>query len=282
MRYGTGMLSPLELLSYYDVLDRPLTKDELGTDLQHPSVKQREGYYYLFDREYLVPLRKRRMEFASRKWRIVESVASWLRHLPFIRIVFVSGSLSMNNTDEVSDLDVIIVAKHGRIWITRLLVSGLLALLGRRRRHEDHTAPNKICPNHFITDQALHIPFHSIYTAQLYANLVPLVGDADLLARFQKENIWVEAYVAHWNMPKTRWHSSWLQKLLEKLMPFANWLETITRNYQRARIVHRVSPLHPGGHVTYTDSALAFHAQSSEAEILQRYENSKSKFTHGL
>src|SRR3989344_3601625 len=109
------MVTPLEKLAYYDALDMPLTQRELGDVPGHPAVGEREGYFYLFDREYLVPLRKRREEYARRKWRIASHVMLFLRLVPFVRMVFASGSLSMNNTDELSDLDVILVAKHGRI-----------------------------------------------------------------------------------------------------------------------------------------------------------------------
>src|SRR3989344_6398789 len=114
------MVSKLQLLAYYDTLDMP--------------VQQPDGSYeYLFDREYLVPLRKERERIAKRKWRIARRVAWWMRFLPFVRVVFASGSLSMNNTDELSDLDVVIVAKHGYIWTTRFLVNGLLFLLRKGR-----------------------------------------------------------------------------------------------------------------------------------------------------
>ena len=154
-------MTPLEMLAYYDTLDRPLTREELGEAPRHPAVRERDGYFYLFGREYLVPLRKRREEYARRKWRIASHVMLFLRMVPFLRMVFASGSLSMNNTDETSDLDVIIVAYQGRIWITRFLVTFVLWLLRALRRHGQSIAPYKICPNHFITDQSLKIPFQN-------------------------------------------------------------------------------------------------------------------------
>src|SRR3989344_1833860 len=109
------MVSKTQLLAYYDTLDMPVQKPD-------------GSFEYLFDREYLIPLYKERQRIAKRKWRVARRVAWWMRFIPFVRVVFASGSLSMNNTDELSDLDVVIVAKYGHIWTVRLLVMGLLIL----------------------------------------------------------------------------------------------------------------------------------------------------------
>src|SRR3989344_239940 len=281
--YGIFMALPLELLAYYDTLDRPLSIDEIGADVCMPFVGKRDGYYYLFDREYLVPLRKERERIAARKWRVMREVMFWMRMVPFVRVVFASGSLSINNTDELSDLDVVIVARHGCIWTTRFLVAGLLALLGRRRKHEDLVAPDKICPNHFITDQSLHIPFHSMYTAKLYANLVPLMAvDHDDLKKFHEANSWVLGFVGRWKMREDQivqqglsFAIQWMGELILGL--FGRKIENAVARYQKRRIGNKTNNIYLGGHLTFTDNALAFHSRSSESKILAQYENNKSK-----
>lgn len=291
----------LATLAYYDVLDMPLTAEEVFRFLikkdsrSFPSLSQvqdelqqmindkrsmiRDGYYYLFDREYLVPLRNEHERLAKRKWSRLGWTMRWMRAVPFVRAVFVSGSLSMNNTDELSDLDIVIVAKHGRIWLTRLLVSVLLSLLRMRRRGDQTVAPDKICPNHFITDESLHIPFQSLYTAQLYANLVPVIADQELVKNFQMQNEWVFKYLHHWNMVEEGMVTKRVFGFSTRL---GDWLEAKAREYQKHRIERNATPLRPGGHLTYSDEALAFHAQSSASEILQKYENSQSKLAIGL
>lgn len=295
----------LSTLAYYDVLDMPLTAEEVfrflikSPDYDIPTFLRmsecceelvREGklgrrgkYFFLFDREYLVPLRQQRRRLAQAKWHRAISTMKYLRMVPFVRLIFASGSLSMDNTDELSDLDIIIVAKHGRIWLTRLLVAGLLSLLGRRRKHDDRIAPDKICPNHFITDASLAIPFRSMYTAQLYANLVPLVvTDHQLLKDFQIANEWLFHYLHHWIIsPFPPYHKGGLRGVGEFFLSgfLGDRLENLARRYQKKRIATHAAPLHPGGHLTYTDEALAFHAQSSETHILSAYENSQGKLT---
>lgn len=297
----------LSTLAYYDVLDMPLQAheafrylikkddrvprlaevvDELARLRRDGVIGEREGFSYLFGREYLVPLRLRRQEFARHKWHRAYWIFRYLRAVPFIRLVFASGSLSMKNTDEQSDLDAIIVARHGRIWTTRLLVAGVLELLGARRAHSDTVAPDKMCPNHFMTDRSLSIPFRSMYTAQLYANLVPVVvTDAGLFQKFRDENSWVLGYLCRWEMDLSGVFEPGLSKAIRKVGEwllagrFGNWLERRAARYQRRRIEGRVFRLRPGGHLTYTDNALAFHSGSSEAEILSAYEAHQSQLT---
>ena len=273
----------LELLAYYDVLDRPLTREELGGEVDDERISSRDGYYYINNREYLVPLRLERERIAKHKWRRMRRIAWFLRLVPFVRAVFASGSLSMNNTDELSDLDVVVIAKHGRIWTTRLLLSGLLSLLRARRKHEDGIAPDKLCPNHFITDQSLGIGFRSMYTAQLYAHLVPLIAvDRALIENFKKENAWVLGYAHRWEMDVKQARRPFVvARLCEWFLArkVGEWMEKKAAAYQQHRIASRTVHLRPGGHVVYNNSVLAFHAGSSEAEILKKYENTKAQLT---
>ncbi len=286
----------LSTLAYYDVLDMPLTAEEVfrflikkdavvpslqdvHRELEHKKqIGEREGFYYLFDREYLVPLRKEHERLAQRKWRIARRAGWWMRMVPFVRVVFASGSLSMNNTDELSDLDIIVVAKHGYIWMTRFLLHGLLMLLGKGRRHKDRVAPDKICPNHFITDASLGIPFHNMYTAQLYVHLVPLIAvDYDDLKKFRMANAWVLDYTSRWDMPEDKIVRQGLSFAIQLagemvLSIFGTIIERMAARYQKLRIERNATPLKPGGHLTYSDEALAFHAQSSSAEILAKYD----------
>src|SRR3989344_5892114 len=212
----------LATLAYYDIFDFPLKAEEVfarlinfkhlgqSVDIASPlylrcpeigqiqkeldllildrTINRADNYYFLFGREYLIPLRLKREEIAKRKWRIARRAIWWLRFIPYLRAVFASGSLAMNNTDELSDLDVLVAVKHGRIWLARLLITAMLSVLHFRRRGRDRIAPDKICLNHYISDEALFIPHQSIYNAQTYANLVPILASEMITKNFQKTN----------------------------------------------------------------------------------------------
>ncbi|OGN28812.1 MAG: hypothetical protein A3A33_03470 [Candidatus Yanofskybacteria bacterium RIFCSPLOWO2_01_FULL_49_25] len=314
-------------LSYYDFLDIPLTVDEVfrflirasesehrerggfqSLDIVSPNiwsrhdvvtelerlqsagtVQERNSYFHLHGREYLIPLRLRHEEFFKKKWRRAMRIARALQTIPFIRAIFASGSLALGSTDEMSDLDVLVVARHGRIWLTRLFVLGLLEIFGIRRTHRDSIAPDKVCPNHFITDQSLAIPFHSLYTAQMYANLRPLFAvSSELLERFRIENEWLFHHLYHWQMtePAVRKHILHIaiRKAGETILfgPIGDVAEWLARRFQTWLINrHRKPTLERTGHLVYDDSMLAFHEGSSEQDILERYTGFLKRFVVG-
>jgi hypothetical protein len=300
----------LATLAYYDILDQPLKLEEISSrlisfrhlftieaetldyDLEdvHRELERLtiagpidfcEGYYFLFGREYLVPLRLKREKIAKNKWRITKKAISWLRLVPYLRAIFASGSLAINNTDELSDLDVLIVVKHGRIWLARFFIVIMLELLHVRRRGHDKIAPDKICPNHYITDESLAIAFQSIYNAQTYSNLVPIyVRDETLTEKFKKENSWVLDYVENWatnpgneRNTQSAGFKEAIAKIVEKFLDLTLgfYLEGLARVYQTKRIVHNQPAGPTGGHIVFNDQQLAFHPSSIEDGIIQAY-----------
>ncbi|MBI4160508.1 MAG: hypothetical protein HY506_01215 [Candidatus Yanofskybacteria bacterium] len=300
----------LATLSYYDVFDLPLSREEVaarlinfkhlglgrslteqrpGTDevgreldqLMLDGVINRGGsFYFLSGRNYLPPLRLKREKMARDNWRITGRMARWIRLLPYVRAVFASGSLAMRNMDELSDLDILVVVRHGRIWFARLLVTGLFSLLRMRRNAGDKIAPGKICLNHYITDKSLLIPFKSIYTAQTYANLAPIYFRDYAAAReFKRENEWVMDFVFGWNWSEEAViKNSWLEnaaKFAETILDktLGAKLEGKAGRWQRRRIERNPATKLGGGRVVFNDNHLEFHPHSVEPEIIESYNN---------
>ncbi len=305
----------LATLAYYDVFDFPLKekeifeflinldhipapeshyapnfgeiKTELETLRSDGTVNFSNGFYFLFDRDYIVPLRLRREKIAKKKWKKVFYAVGWLRFLPYVKAVFASGSLAMSNAEELGDLDVLITVKHGRIWLSRLLVSGLVSLIGMRRKYNQKIAPDKICLNHYITDKSLLIPYKSIYTAQTYINLKPIfVFDPQIVAEFYKANSWLSEYVLNFEIKeltaekiKMAMSHNFLTKIKSKIgelildTKLGDWLENMAKRWQINRIEEHKKQDLPGGRVVYTDDCLEFHPGSVEKEVIRNYED---------
>lgn len=190
--------SILKTIVYFDCLDRALTATETyfylaavttsevvshsfmgilqaleeGSSLRTYYVDEKNGYYFLKSRERLYEERIERLKTADRLWKKMRRVARWMQMAPYVRLVMASGSLGMQHMTTDSDLDVLVVVKHGRIWTGRFFLTVLMHVLGVRR-HGEHVA-GRVCLNHYITDQSLSIPFHSLYNAMTYAQLVPI------------------------------------------------------------------------------------------------------------
>ena len=254
------------------------------------------GFYTLSKREQIIPVRIRKMQIAQKKLEHARRVAGWMSLVPYIRGVFASGSLALQNTSEDSDLDFFVITKAGRIWTARFLVTGLLSFLGVRRKANQQIAPDKVCLNHYISDDALEIKNQNIFTARIYAHLVPLYlhktfqhsqecwnvlsKNHTLLSEFKHKNQWVLDYVMSWPtndeyLVKNNLFLNFAKRLFELIgnSPLGSLFEKFVRNYQKSRIECNPKTHEPNGRIDYTDQVLQFHPDSIEKSILDKYKS---------
>ncbi|MAF20084.1 MAG: hypothetical protein CMI55_00175 [Parcubacteria group bacterium] len=299
--------SILATIVYYDVLDRPLTswevfkyliktgknQNDLNKVLQvlensselAKFINQKNGFYFLKGRLKIIKQRIRRQIIADGKWKKAKRLIRLLQAIPFIRLVAVSGSLAMNNSKQDSDIDLLIVAKSGRIWTCRGLTTLYLHLI-RQRRHDSLTK-DRLCLNHYLTDQSLTIPFKSLYNAQTYAHLVPVwQTPSSLYQRFQKANQWINddlyAYPisqkGSLNKIKSNPYFSLIRNFRESTLDgkLGNRIELLLKKFQVRRIKKDSLTYQTGGRVVFNDQQLEFHPDSPEKGILEKY-NQKMK-----
>ncbi len=237
------------------------------------------GFWCLPGREHLAAERIEKHKLAETKWKIVQRWGRLLAFVPFVRAVFVSGSLVFHNAHLNSDLDVLIIAKYGRIWTTRVLATGLVGLFGRRR-HGDKIQ-DRMCFNHFLTDQSLRMPYPSLYNAVTYSRLIPLFELGVTQAQFLAANPWIETYVraaprvrlGSWKTLSRPMGSRAVQRALEWLLGGrrGDWLEQRFKAIQKQRIEADPRSFEPGGRVMADDTQLEFHPASPEIGVLAAY-----------
>jgi len=203
----------LATLAYADIFDYPLTASEIWRFLISrrlvssrqlaPLLKKlvsKRGFYFLSGRQMIVGKRQQRQEWSRPKLKIARRTAWWLRLLPTIKMVAVSGALAMENTSENDDIDLLIVSGAGRLWLTRLLTVLLVELVARRRRPGDRQAKDKICLNMFLDERHLAMPENerNLYTAHEVCQLKLLWDRSQTYQRFISQNQWVKKYLANW------------------------------------------------------------------------------------
>jgi len=298
--------SILSTLVYYDVLNQPLVnwevfkylnkKGDFEVDLNKvldvlensselsKYINQKNGLYFLKNREKIVKQRIQRQIIADKKWKKAKRVIRFLQTIPYIRMVAVSGSLAMNNTKEESDIDLLIIVKSGRIWTCRIFTTLFFQSIGQRRHGQ--LTKNRFCLNHYITDKSLKIPHKSLYNAQTYAHLVPVWQKRGLYRKFQKANAWIKEYLVNYpreqkgylNVLKTSWFFNSEAQFKEWILDtwLGDKLESFLRNFQVKRIKKDSLTYKLGGRVVFNDDQLEFHPDSPEKKILQKY-NQKMK-----
>lgn len=292
----------INTVRYFNLFDQPVTavqlwRTQIGADrfwlltevraeaerlVQDKRLQTHQGFYFLPQRDALVRGWLRRHVLVQQKWKLTQRIVRRLQYVPFVRMIAMSGSLAAGNTRATSDLDLFVIVKSGRIWLAR---SGLLTMaqvLGRRRRHWDQQAPDKVCLNHYVTDTSLSISpdIHNIYTAVLYQALISLTGH-DWQRRFLVANQdWMQQYVRHPQLSLVltrhviagsrlgRRIVQYLETMLAE--PLFDWLEAVAERLQRRVIIRHTEPGR-AGRVVMTDQELAFHPNTKVPALLKRY-----------
>ncbi len=236
----------------------------------------------------IVQQRLNRKKLADQKWKKAKKIFWIMQITPFMKMILVSGSLAMGNSKNESDIDLIITAKKGRIWIVRTFVTLLTSILGIRR-YGDKTK-NKICLNHYITDESLKIPFESLYNAQSYVHLINVYNnkeDKKMFRRFQEENKWIKKYARNYKLSELGGFRSIgrnkifrsVSNLFEIILSgkLGNYLERELSMFQSKRI--KKDPLYKkgGGRITISDTQLEFHPDSHEANVIPEFNKRMKK-----
>jgi hypothetical protein len=197
--------SVLAAVVYADLFDYPLTTDELaryqvGTsysreriahalrndpDLQTLLV-ERGGLYSLRDRPEIAGTRVRRARSSRRIWRKARRYTWWAARMPFVRMVAVTGALAVDNIGAVPDIDLLVVARDGRVWLCRralILCVRLARLFG-----------DDLCPNYIVSEADLELDQRDFYTAHELAQMVPVTGEA-VYRKMLGVNAWAARYL---------------------------------------------------------------------------------------
>lgn len=187
---------------YADLFDFPLTRDELfgrligtGFDRRQLSksltrligthLSSRDGLIFLRGRSPIVGLRQRRRIRAEEQWSGAARYAGWLAHVPFMRMVAISGSLAVDNANRTGDVDFFCVTDPRRLWLSRLFVVPLSKLT----RLFPAVFPMYMCPNYVLSLDALYVQDQNLFTAHEVLQAVPLFGE-DVFRSFVQLNGW--------------------------------------------------------------------------------------------
>ena len=235
----------------------------------------------------LIKTRINRQKISDQKWKKARKIVKWFELIPYLKAVFISGSLALDNAKEQSDIDLLIITKHKRIWTVRFLVTLFAHIMGKRR-HGKKTA-DRICLNHYITDESLKIGFPSLYNAQTYAHLVPIIENKKgIYKEFQKANNWINDYIAFYpaSSADRQIKQSFDQRLIKDKKFFrgiakfqevilntflGNILEKILALFQKMIIKRHQTKEKKEGRVIADDFQLEFHPASPEKEVIREY-----------
>lgn len=302
--------SILQTLSFWDIFDYPLTKEELyhglccidDTDfrieytdflqqfehLEH--IEHKDWFYFLPGREEIVAKRQLKVKLIEQKMKIARRGIKKLAKVPFVRAVFVCNTVAMGFADEDSDIDVFIIVKKGRIWLARFLATLALSLFGLRRTKTK--IKNRICLSFYLSDDSLNLEKiavkDDIYLIYWIDNLIPVYDPHNLHQSILQANRWVRKYLP--NGLRTylgvgAYCNTLIRKLFEKMWggSYGDLIEKQAKGIQQAKmkINSRSAQNASDTRVVVSDSMLKFHETDRREEYkkmwVEKYEKNTIK-----
>jgi len=296
----------LATIIYYDILDYPMTAFEvwkyltnvderkgekveaeriglvkvvqaLESEELESQIEQFQGFYFLRGRGFLVEKRLERNKISQQKLKIIRGVVFWLRFLPYVRMVAVTGTVAMKNAGKNSDLDLLVVIRQGRIFFGRTAVTALVHLMGKRRYGKK--IANRICLNCFLTDESLTSRLQDVFSASEYFFIVPLLGQRIFL-EFKHKNAWIKKFKINFcpedviglKMLCEAGKAKKVRGVLENIFDrnVFNLLESWLEKWQTGRIARDPRTKEDGSIIMADSEALIFfhHAHSLEMDKL--------------
>lgn len=209
MSLEESVLSTLRYTAHYDF---PLTKKELWywlmTDqsvsypdflksLKNVTVPKKLKPYLI---EQLSADRLQKRKETARKLSKIKSALKILKKIPFVLFIGLTGSLSMDNADPESDIDLMIITQPYSLWLTRPLIAFLFWANGQDlRRSKASYTKDTICINLYLDQTSLAIPItkRNFYVAHEILQVKPLYDKDGAFDSFLLANKWVSNHYAN-------------------------------------------------------------------------------------
>lgn len=225
------MKGALRALTYADLFDFPLTEEELWRRLIRPSkisrqkwkkglvswvvrkkIGEKKGYYFLPGKERNVAKRQREEKSWLSKFALAQKAANLLKEIPVVYFVGLTGNLALGTAQADDDIDLMIIAAPGTLWLARLWIYLILVLNDARwlisskaknklrlsvRCPSEKSAPDKLCLNLFLdsNDLGMEIASQNLFIAHEIAFIRPLVNKKQTYERFLIANRWTRKFL---------------------------------------------------------------------------------------
>lgn len=184
---------------YHNIFEYPLTFPEIikWTPKNAPKVSSnvdyKNGFYFIKGREGLIYKRVVRKRLSQKKLKITKRASKIISLIPAVKMIGLTGSLAMGNAEKNSDIDLLIIAKRGRLWSSRVFTYLLLKLFGFKLRSPGTSKQkDRLCLNIWLDESNLlwSKKDRNFFTAHEILQIVPLFNKERTYEYFLARNRW--------------------------------------------------------------------------------------------
>lgn len=291
LAYFSAMRYPLTLFELWRNLIQVNTDREkfsfaeikaaLQEEQMRSLVKHRDGVFFLKGDGDLVQERSFAHKLSISKMRRLKRYVKFFNLVPFVRGVFLTGTLSMKNAKTGSDWDILMVLSKGRIWLGRLFVMTFLQIIGKRR-HGDKVK-ERFCLNHYIAENGLILEEYNEFSANFVSTAMPLVGDSIYRRFLQMNEFWIQGIKPNYLKEeviesgivelKREGFTVKLQKIQEFILEktgLAKLLNNFAKKVMIQKIESNPKTKWENADIRYSDTTLVFLPKPHRITIMQK------------
>ncbi|KKR64834.1 MAG: hypothetical protein UU07_C0051G0004, partial [Parcubacteria group bacterium GW2011_GWF1_40_5] len=199
--------------------------------------------------------------------------AGLLKIIPCVKLVAVSGALSMRNSRKNDDIDLVIMTSKGLLWTTRFLAN--LLLLPFKRDLAGQKISDRACLNMFLDESALSIKERNIYTAHEICQMKLLWDREGTYRKFLRANSWVQEYLPNWKPIAVNSKSKIVNRKTAGInLPFTinySLVENLLKGFQFWYMKNKVTT------EKITKTQLFFHPKNTQDWVLGEYDSRLKK-----
>jgi len=279
----------LSVFIYFDYFKHPLTGEEVWKYCKTAASKEKvqscledlleEGtlvfnapYYALKGCETNIAVRSDFEPLNEKMLRRAHWMVSFMKYIPYVRGIAISGSLSKLGARDDSDIDYFIITAENRVWF----VKAIAILIKKTLFLNSH---KYLCVNYLLAENNLGLDKQNRFQATEAITLMPLFGK-DVLRRFYNENQWVfdffpnvsvEEKVGKKEAEKSR------KRFVERLFNggIGNWLESKAqeafKRHGEKRYQAQKEKEAQEGYFEYSKDAAVLFPRNFELEVLDSY-----------
>lgn len=132
-------------------------------------------------------------------WEKVEKIRPFLealKNFPQIKLIGLSGAVSMSNAKKRDDVDLFVITADKRLFAGRFWALAAAEIFGLRRGRQERRPADKVCLNLFFDETEMKVPSakRNLYVAHELLQMKPLVVKGDIYDRFLAANDWVRDF----------------------------------------------------------------------------------------
>jgi hypothetical protein len=281
----------VNVLEYFDFFQHSLYPDEIhkylslkaSKEVVFKNLEEMLSTGYIFTKNGLWALNTKsldvRLHNLKRNTRLlkISKRMGWLiRKFPFVKGVYLSGSLSKLGANSDADIDYFIVTKNNRAWSARLFLTAFkkIFLLNNKRY---------FCINFFLDENHLELNKKNIYTAIESASLIA-IHNKGLLGKFYEKNGFIQEYFPNF-IPQKAYNFNYTSSFKSQYDPlygttneiandfFGNWREKKAQDIFKKRLSIKFNG--ENGDSEISDHASGIWPNSVQNRVLNNYNEKK-------